>query len=149
MGLSEPRVLRLSQKKSSVRALRAHNVRTYTSGTSCAGTRRAPFVGCSSSGSPNMGDGSGGDEGGEERRPLHSGGSPTKGTKSELAASPLRSRGLNKWVEMLHKSCILGAPGGRDNGPYTDSFLHRCHFHGGGGGGLEGAGGLQTPTYMV
>ena len=39
------------KKKRSLRALRAHNERTYTSGTSCAGTRRVPFVGCSSSGS--------------------------------------------------------------------------------------------------
>ena len=48
--------------------------------------------------------------------------------------------------------------GGRDNGPYADSFPLRCHFQGGGGvwgggggvgGQLEGAGGLQTPTYMV
>ena len=57
------------KKKSSLRALRAHNERTYTSGTSCAGTRRVPFVGCCSSGSQNMGDGSGGDNGGEECRP--------------------------------------------------------------------------------
>ena len=57
------------KKKRSLRALRAHNERTYTSGTSCAGTRRVPFVGCSSSGSQNMGDGSGGDNGGEECRP--------------------------------------------------------------------------------
>ena len=53
--------------------------------------------------------------------------------------------------------------GGRDNGPYADSFPLRCHFQGGGGGGggggglglggvggqLKGGGGLQTPTYMV
>ena len=31
--------------------------------------RRAPFMGCSSSGSRNIGDGSGGDEGGKERKP--------------------------------------------------------------------------------
>ena len=55
--------------KSSLCALCVHNERMYTSGTSCAGTRRVPFVGCSSSGSQNMGDGSGGDDGGEERRP--------------------------------------------------------------------------------
>ena len=69
-GLFAPHALRLSQKKkSSLRALRAHNERTYTSGTSCAGTRCVPFVGCSSSGSQNMGDGSGGEDGGEEGRP--------------------------------------------------------------------------------
>ena len=54
---------------------------------------------------------------------------------------------------------VKGKPrGGRDNGPYADSFPLRCHFQGGGGGSgggggvggqLEGGGGLQTPTYMV
>ena len=48
-------------KKRSLRALRAHNKRTYTSGTSCAGTRHVPLVGCSSLGSQNTGDGSDGD----------------------------------------------------------------------------------------
>ena len=47
-GLFASNTLRLSQKKRSLRALRAHNKHTYTSGTSCAGTRRVPFVGCSS-----------------------------------------------------------------------------------------------------
>ena len=47
---SAPRALRPLPKKSSLRALRAHNVRTYNSGASCAGTRRVPFVGCSSLG---------------------------------------------------------------------------------------------------
>ena len=68
-GMFAPSTLRLSQKKRSLRALRAHNERTYTSGTSCAGIRRVPFVGCSSCGSQNMGDGSGGEDEGEERRP--------------------------------------------------------------------------------
>ena len=69
-GLFAPRAhYAFPKKKRSLRALCAHNERTYTSGTSCAGTRRVPFVGCSSSGSQNMGDGSGGEDGGEERRP--------------------------------------------------------------------------------
>ena len=38
------------KKKSSLRALRAHNERTYTNGTLCAGTCHAPFVGCTFSG---------------------------------------------------------------------------------------------------
>ena len=67
-GGSAPRALRLFQKNS-LRPLRAHNVHTYTSGTSCAGTRHMPFVGCFSLGSRNMGDGSGGAEGAKERRP--------------------------------------------------------------------------------
>ena len=69
-------------KKSSLRALRAHNERTYISGTSCAGTRRVPFVECSSLGSQNMGDGSDGE-----------------------ALS-----GAQKRAEMLHHPCILGGP---------------------------------------
>ena len=49
-GLFAPRALSLSpKKKTSLRALHAHNERTYTSGTWCAGTRRVPFVRCSSS----------------------------------------------------------------------------------------------------
>ena len=46
-----------------------------------------------------------------------------------------------------------GTRGGRDNGPYADSFPLRCHFQGGGGGGagsggggqLEGGGGAPDP----
>ena len=109
-GLFATRALRpFPKKKRSLRALRAHNERTYTSGTSCAGTRRVPFVGCSSSGSQNMGDGSGGDNGsgvgGNATSPLHSRGSPKRGGQNQNrwgpqvggnATSPLHSRGSPK-----------------------------------------------------
>ena len=61
------------KKKRPLRALPAHNERTYTSGTSCAGTRRVPLVGCSSSGSQNI-------------TPTFSGIPRENGTKSELDA---------------------------------------------------------------
>ena len=67
-GVCTTRTTSPPPKKSSLRALRAHNVRTYTSGTSCADRRRVPFMGCFSSGSQNMGDGSGGAQGGKQRR---------------------------------------------------------------------------------
>ena len=68
-GLFAAPALRLSQKKRSLRALCAHNERTCTNRTSCAGTPHVPFVECSSCRSQNTGDESGGEDGGEERRP--------------------------------------------------------------------------------
>ena len=85
-GLFAPRALRLSQKKkkSSLRELRAHKERTYISCTSCAGTRGVPFLGCSS-----MGDRSGGEDGGEERRPKSA--CPRVLIIAQLIACPMRS----------------------------------------------------------
>ena len=68
--------------------------------------------------------------GGNATSPLHSRGSPTKGTKSELAGptsgrkcyittafsgvpnkgDKIRIGGAHKWAEMLHHPCILGGP---------------------------------------
>ena len=58
-------------KKSSLRALRAHNVRTHYARTPvvhCLHKCTVPFMGLSSLGPQNMGDGSGGVEEGNGRR---------------------------------------------------------------------------------
>ena len=85
-----------SIKKFSPRTMcpkRAHTLCPHTGCTSCAPTRRVPFMGFSSLGPQNMGDWSGGVEEGNER-----------GAKS---ACPKRAQ---KRAEMLHHPCILGGP---------------------------------------
>ena len=80
------------KKKFSPRTMcpqRVHVLCPHTGCTSCAPTRRASKI----KGGPQVG--------GNATSPLHSRGSPTKGTKS---------KGAHKWAEMLHHPCILGDP---------------------------------------
>ena len=54
---------------------------------------------------------------------------------------------FGKSLGKCHKVVLELCPrGGRDNGPYADSFPLRCHFHGGGGGGGWVLGGGRGPA---
>ena len=57
--------------------------------------------------------------GGNATSPLHSRGSPTKGTKSKWA---------NKWAEMLHHPCILGGPQQRGQNQSRPTSGRKCYI---------------------
>ena len=61
--------------------------------------------------------------GGSATSPLHSRGSPNKGTKPEMAASPLLSWGPTKGWKCYVIPCILGGPQTRGQNQNTPAFL--------------------------
>ena len=86
-----------------------HSRRSPTKGTNQSRPKRGRkcYITPAFSGVPNKGDKikAGPKEGGNATPPLHSPGSPTKGTKSKRA---------QKRAEMLHHPCILGGPQQRE-----------------------------------
>ena len=68
---------------------------------------------------PLLGGGGGAKQGGNATSPLHSRGSPTKGTKSNRA---------QKWAEMLHHPCILGGPRQRAQNQSGPKRGRKCYI---------------------
>ena len=115
-----------------------HVLCTHTGSTSCAPTRRTPFVGCFSLGSQNRGDGSGGAEGGGVIALIQGAikvvllvaghiacwtgsflrgyiapafsGVPSKGDKIRSGNITPAFLGAHKWAELLRNPCVLAGP---------------------------------------